>query len=87
MSVSSTVATRNFSKSTLKALALKGIEIVSSQAIPAFEGDVFFTGVAYLLSDGRLLDYSAVIEASKTEKLDADDDWMLEDWHPTSCGY
>ena len=40
---------RNFSASTLKALAGKGVFIYSSQASPAYPGDVYFTGTSYKL--------------------------------------
>lgn len=40
---------RDFSKKTLRSLAKRGIEIVGSVAVPAFEGDSYFSGVAYQL--------------------------------------
>ena len=40
---------RDFSRKTLRALAKKDIEIVGSVAVPAFEGDPYFSGVAYQL--------------------------------------
>ena len=43
-------ATKDFSKKTLTGLSKKGISVVSSQAIPAFDGDIYFSGVAYTLS-------------------------------------
>jgi hypothetical protein len=39
----------DFSKKVRTALAKKGIEIVGSVAVPAFEGDVYFSGIAYQL--------------------------------------
>ena len=55
---------RNFSTKTVKALAAKGIAIVGSQAVAAFEGDVYFSGVAYMLDDngtGRLRTFTEVL--------------------------
>ena len=55
---------RNFSTKTVKALAAKGIAIVGAQAVPAFEGDVYFSGVAYMLDDngtGRLRTFTEVL--------------------------
>lgn len=40
---------KDFSKKVLASLAKKGISIVGSQAVPAFEGDVYFQDVAYML--------------------------------------
>jgi hypothetical protein len=40
---------RDFSKKVIASLSKKGISIIGSQAIPAFEGDVYFSGVAYIL--------------------------------------
>lgn len=46
---------RDFSKKTLSALSKKGIAVVGAQAIPAFEGDQYFTGTGYkLVRDGCL---------------------------------
>lgn len=42
-------ALKDFSKKTLRQLAAKGISVVSSQAVPAFEGDKYFSDVAYML--------------------------------------
>ena len=41
---------KDFSKKTLAQLDKKGIKIVGSQAIPAFPGDKYFSGVSYSLS-------------------------------------
>jgi hypothetical protein len=40
---------RDFNKSTLSALLKKGVRIAGKQAMPAYEGDVYFTGCAYQL--------------------------------------
>jgi len=56
--------TRDFSKKTLAQLDKKAISIVGTQAIPAFEGDVHFSGVAYILSyngNGFMRTHSQVI--------------------------
>lgn len=45
-----TIGTRDFSAKTRKALAARNIAIVGIQAVPAFEGDVYFTGTAYMLT-------------------------------------
>lgn len=64
--------TKDFSKNTVNKLAKKGITIIGSQAVPAYEGDKYFTGVAYQLSFGGnsyLRTFSQVIEiASYTIK-------------------
>lgn len=55
---------RDFSKKTLKALATKGVSIIGSQAVPDFDGDRYFSGVAYKLDcngTGCLRTYSQVI--------------------------
>jgi hypothetical protein len=45
---------RDFSKTTLAALARKGIRVLSAQAAPAFDGDAFFSGSVYKLDqNGR----------------------------------
>jgi hypothetical protein len=41
--------TKDFSKKTLSQLESKSILIVGTQAVPAFEGDKYFSGVAYQL--------------------------------------
>lgn len=47
-------AQRDFSKKVLKGLAKNGITVLNSVAVPAFEGDKFFTGVAYqIVKDGQ----------------------------------
>ena len=51
----------HFSKRTLRSLASKGIFLTRSQAVPAFAGDQYFQGTAYLLSDGRLRSYLEVL--------------------------
>jgi hypothetical protein len=43
------MTTKDFSNKTLKQLSRKGISVIGSQAIPAFEGDKYFSGVAYQL--------------------------------------
>lgn len=56
--------TNHFSKKTMRQLAAKEISIVSQQAIPAFEGDKYFSGVAYQLSykgQGFMRTHSQVI--------------------------
>ena len=39
----------DFSKKTLSNLSKKGISVLGSVAVPAFEGDVYFSGTAYSL--------------------------------------
>ena len=41
----------DFSKKTLSSLAGKGVTVIGSVAVPAFEGDKYFTGVAYQLNN------------------------------------
>lgn len=55
---------KDFSKKTLSQLSKKGISISGSQAVPAFEGDKYFSGVAYMLNyngHGFLRTHSQVI--------------------------
>lgn len=55
---------RDFSRKTLNGLTRKGIAVIGAQAVPAFQGDVYFSGVAYAISDNgthRLLSHGAVI--------------------------
>lgn len=40
---------KDFSTKTKRQLAVKGINIIGTQAIPAYEGDVYFNSVAYSL--------------------------------------
>lgn len=40
---------KDFSKKTLNALARKRIQISGSTSVPGFEGDKYFSGVAYNL--------------------------------------
>lgn len=39
----------DFSKKVRTSLSKKGISVVGSQSVPAFEGDVYFSEVAYIL--------------------------------------
>ena len=57
-------AARDFSAAVRKALAVRGITIVGAQAAPAFEGDVYFSGTAYVLNDNgthRVRTFSQVL--------------------------
>lgn len=40
---------KHFSKKVLALLAKKGVSVIGAQAVPAFEGDRYFTGTAYQL--------------------------------------
>lgn len=40
---------RDFSRATIKTLAKRGVRVIGTQAIPAYEGDRYFSGVAYVL--------------------------------------
>jgi hypothetical protein len=40
---------KDFSKKTLALLSKKGISVTGSVAVPDFEGDKYFSGVAYQL--------------------------------------
>lgn len=60
---------KDFGKKTLALLSRKGISIVGSQAIPGFEGDRYFSGVAYNLcwnGKGFLRTHSQVIVLAKS---------------------
>ena len=41
---------RDFSLSTIQALAKRGISIIGTQAAPAFDGDMTFSGRVYQIS-------------------------------------
>lgn len=45
----SSVAQKDFSKKTLAGLSKKGVSVVGVVAVPAFEGDKYFSGTAYQL--------------------------------------
>jgi len=46
---------KDFSKKTLSLLSKKGISIIGTQAVPDFDGDRYFSGVAYkLVYDGTM---------------------------------
>jgi len=46
----------HFSKKIINALSRKGVSFVGTQAVPAFEGDQYFSGTAYKLSaNGQML--------------------------------
>ena len=54
---------RDFSAATRRALLAAGVAIIGVQAAPAFEGDAYFTGTAYAVSDNgthRLLSHREV---------------------------
>jgi len=42
---------RDFNSATIKALRSQGIEVIGRVAAPDFEGDVYFSGLAYQLDD------------------------------------
>lgn len=43
---------QDFSAKTISRLAKKGLSVVGKQAVPAFDGDQYFTGTVYQLTDG-----------------------------------
>ena len=43
------IHTKDFSAKTIKQLTSKGISIIGTQAMPGFEGDIYFSGVSYKL--------------------------------------
>lgn len=45
------IASKDFSRKTLSNLSRKGIAVIASHAVPAFDGDRYFSGVAYALND------------------------------------
>lgn len=55
---------KDFSKAERAGLRRQGLTIVGTQAIPAYDGDMYFSGRGYLLSDGRLLSYFEVVSAA-----------------------
>jgi len=63
-------AVKDFSKRTLAQLAKKGISILSACAVPAFEGDQYFSGTAYtLVYEGRSFirtHYQTIVIASSS---------------------
>lgn len=42
-------ASSDFSKKVVSQLSKKGVTVIGKTAIPAFEGDVYFSGTAYVL--------------------------------------
>lgn len=70
MTLSISIAVRDFSKSTIKALSKKGVSIVGCQSVPAYEGDRYFTGKSYQLvtSDGygMIRTHSQVLTMAKS---------------------
>lgn len=44
-------AERGLSVSALQDLDARGIRVIGQQAVPAFDGDRYFTGSAYVLDD------------------------------------
>lgn len=76
MTTSATIASKDFSKKTINALTKKGVSIEGVQAIPAFDGDTFFSGVAYLLSAngaGFIRTHSQVVVMANSS------------WNPDNC--
>lgn len=45
------IADRHFGAKTARALAAKGITLVSLQAVPGFPGDQYFSGTGYVLDN------------------------------------
>lgn len=45
-----TSAARDFSRSTLRRLAARGVEIIGRESVPAHDGDAYFSGVAYVVA-------------------------------------
>ena len=59
---------RDFSSSTLKALAARGVKVVGAQAAPAYDGDATFSGRVYRLDDngcGKIRSHSEVLELAQ----------------------
>jgi hypothetical protein len=76
MTTSATIASKDFSSKTINALAKKGVEIVRTKAVPAFEGDQYFSGVAYMLSfngSGFLRTHSQVLVMANSSWNPQDD--------------
>jgi hypothetical protein len=60
----STIARSHFNARTLRALTRQGIRLVGIQAAPAFDGDLYFTGTAYVLDvcgECRIRSYGEVL--------------------------
>lgn len=64
--VASQIACRDFSAKTLRALAKRGLKVVSVQAVPG-SGDMPWANAdrGYLLNNGRLLTFAQVLGAAK----------------------
>lgn len=59
---------RDFSRTTLKTLASRGINVIGTQAVPSFDGDQYFTGRAYRLDDNgyhKVRSHSEVMDMAK----------------------
>ena len=60
---------KHFSKSTVNALAKKGVTIIGATAIPAFLGDEYFSGTGYKLDAAGthiIRDYFQVVTMAKS---------------------
>jgi hypothetical protein len=64
--VATQIARRDFSAKTLRALAKRGLEVVSVQAIPGAGAMPWANAErGYLLNNGRLVTFAQVLEAAK----------------------
>ena len=71
-----TISSKDFSKSTLSALQKKGVRIIGVQAVPAFYGDKYFTGVAYMLEyngHGFMRSHSQILVMAKSSWMPSTD--------------
>ena len=55
---------RDFSRTTIAALAKKGIRVIGTQAAPAFDGDTAYSGRMYRIDDngcGKIRSHSEIM--------------------------
>lgn len=60
---------RDFDRKVIAALRRKGIKVIGTVAIPAFEGDTTFSGRAYRLDDNgthKIRSHSEVLELASS---------------------
>lgn len=82
-----TIAMKDFSAKTLRQLAAKNVQLYSALAIPAFEGDTCFSGVAYQLvwkGNGFIRTHSQVITLANSS-WNPETDLLTEDEEFNGC--
>lgn len=76
-SVPKQIAHRDFDKKTILALLKKGVEVVGTQAVAAFEGDRYFSGRAYEIVIGG---NTSAIRTHAQLRIMASSSWNCEEF-------